>query len=86
MNRTSSFPYSYTPLTPIPNQYAEQSTERLYSMAECAQYLRCKPRTIGKFIEGAKGIKLEASWIGRSWLISESSLRKFVDAQKASTK
>jgi excisionase family DNA binding protein len=48
-------------------------------MAEAGQYLRCEPRTIGKFIASGK---LSASWVGRRWLVSESNLRAFVQGQQ----
>lgn len=87
MPRTTRYPFAApTPLPPIPGQGQDQfkpfSTERLFTMQEAAEYLRVEPRTIGKFItDGSRANKLRASWIGRRWIISESALRAFVDAQ-----
>lgn len=77
--------HSYSTLPPLPtlamgvNQFPPFSTERLYDMAEASEYLRCEPRTIGKFIKSGK---LSASWVGRRWLVSESNLRAFVQGQQ----
>jgi excisionase family DNA binding protein len=55
----------------------------LYDSREAAQYLRCKPRSIGKFINAGK---LRASLVGRQFLISESNLKSFLEAQDSATK
>lgn len=87
MKRTSIYPFdSPTPLPPIPNQGQDQfkpfSAERLYTVPEAAAYLRVENRTIGKFItDESRANKLKASWVGRRWLITESALCEFVDAQ-----
>ena len=84
MSRTSPFA-APTPLPPLPGQGADNfapfSTERLYTMAEAAEYLRVEPRTIGHFINDARPNKLRASWVGRSWLITASALREFIEKQ-----
>jgi len=74
MFRTSPF----DPPTSLPPLPAALTTERLLNTAEAAAYLRVQKRTIGKFIASNR---LKASWVGRSWLIPESALRSFVDAQ-----
>jgi excisionase family DNA binding protein len=85
MSRTSSFPYnSPNPLPALPGQeFQPFPPERLYDSREAAQYLRCKPRSIGKFINAGK---LRASLVGRQFLISESNLKSFLEAQDSATK
>ncbi|MDR3575048.1 MAG: helix-turn-helix domain-containing protein [Anaerolineaceae bacterium] len=61
------------------DQFQPFSTERLYDTEEASAYLRVEPRTIGKFIASGK---LSASWVGRRWLVPESSLSSFVQGQQ----
>jgi excisionase family DNA binding protein len=53
--------------------------ERLFTSQEASAYLRIEPRTLNKFITTGK---LVGSWIGRRWLVSESSLRAFLKGQE----
>jgi excisionase family DNA binding protein len=55
--------------------------ERLYTSEEAAAYLRVEPRTLCKFITSGK---LKASWVGRAYLVEESSLKTFLKSQEKS--
>jgi excisionase family DNA binding protein len=79
---------SPTPLPPLPGQgtdnFAPFSSDRLLTTEEAAALLRVEPRTLAKFITSDRPNRLKASFIGRRWIILESSLRDFVKGQQTS--
>jgi excisionase family DNA binding protein len=56
----------------------DPTTEKLFTATEAGAYLHLQKRSIGKLITAGK---LRAAFIGRSWMVPESSLRAFIDSQ-----
>ncbi|MEM3485148.1 MAG: helix-turn-helix domain-containing protein [Candidatus Methanomethyliaceae archaeon] len=50
--------------------------EKLYTIAEVAEYLKVKERTVKEWIWRKK---LKAIKVGKSWRVSESALREFLE-------
>jgi excisionase family DNA binding protein len=82
MTRTDIF----TNFTPVGKQRLQQgadnfapfSSDRLLTAEEASAYLHIQPRTLSKLITGGRANKLKASFVGRRWLVTESSLREFI--------
>lgn len=53
--------------------------EKLHTTDEAAEILRVKPSTIRKWINEKK---LRAKKFGHSWIISETEIKRFWEAQK----
>lgn len=87
MSKTACCTYTTLPSLPTiagqgRDNFQPFARERLLTVPEVGEYLHVGERPIYKWI--AEG-RLVASWIGRSHLISESDLARFVENQKAET-
>jgi excisionase family DNA binding protein len=79
-----SSPVNLPPLPMGADQFPSFSPERLFTLEEAAQYLRCTARTVSHFItDESRANKLAASWVGRQWLIRESALENFIAGQES---
>lgn len=73
---------THSVLPPIPAQLTTTS-DRLFNLAEVAEYLRVSPRTVASFIRDPdRPNKLVASWVGRAWVVTQKSLNDFLAANQ----
>jgi excisionase family DNA binding protein len=86
MSRTNCC--SYSTLPPLPtlamgaNQFPPFTADRLFTVPEAAAYLKVGTRTLCNFITKEREHKLQASWVGRQYLITEAALKAFVKANE----